>query len=238
MAHPMLLEATGYLLAGSREVGRGASAPTPVLDVAAAKCRAGIPDCWTEIPIHFTTSRPVGPHEVLTYQVSLRTSEDTYFGYEGDHASNVSVIPAGGGSAVDLLATITSPSSNGRIQAGTATVTGSAQFGDQAVTSLRKVEVSVDDPTFANPVAATTSDDFTSWSARVPVGDGQHTIYARAVQDRRTSELDAARVFTSVLGTRRTNDKLPATGVGDLTVLALMLMAAAAGAARSLRRVD
>lgn len=234
MDHPMLLEATGVLLAGNRVVGSGASAPTPVADVLGARCRAGFDDCWTEVPIRFETSRPVGAHELLTYQVALRSSENTYFGYEGAHASRVTITPAPGAGAADLIASITSLANGASVSPGDTSVSGDASFGEVASESLRKVELSVDDLTFSNPIAATSSSDYKTWTAKVPIGPGQHRIYARAVQDRRTSAPDMVSVFAGagkVLGKRQ---NLPATGLEDRALVPVMLLLLAASAAGGL----
>ena len=62
-----------------------------------------------------------------------------------------------------------------------------ASYVDLTLASVpsRRVEVSVDDPTFASAVVATSADDGT-WGAVVPMlplADGPHVLYARAVQD-------------------------------------------------------
>jgi hypothetical protein len=241
MEHPMLLEATGFLLAGGRTVGQGASPITPVVDVAAARCRLAIEGCWAEVPISFQTTRPVAAHELLTYQVALRTSENTYFGYEGDHASRVLISPAEGAAAVDLLAVISSIKDRANLHSGTTTVSGTAHFGEFGSESLRKVEVSVDDPSFASSVAATSNDRYAHWAAKFDLPPGQHTVYVRAVQDRRSSEADAVRVFASGSGGNiapapQPRDDLPATGVPGRGLFGIVLLAGAGCAALALRR--
>jgi subtilase family protein len=237
MDHPMLLEATGFLLAGKRAVGQGASAPTPVVDVLAAKCKADKSTCWTEVPIRFTTTRPVGAHEVLTYQVALRSSENTFFGYESGHASKVTVTPASGSGSPDLIAAITSLADGATVSSGELTIKGTAHFADQQTESLRRVELSLDDPSFTDPIPATSEKNFTSWSAKVPIASGQHRIYARAVQDRLASSPDSVRLFRpGVLGgTVGRSGPLPATGVND-SPFGLVLLALSALAALGLRK--
>jgi len=52
-----------------------------------------------------------------------------------------------------------------------------------SASSARSVQISVDDPSFANPVATTLSSSLTGWSTTIPTPKvGTHTIYARAVQ--------------------------------------------------------
>ena len=58
------------------------------------------------------------------------------------------------------------------------------------------VEVSVDDPSFADPIEATLDPESSTWSA--PVGTlelGEHTLYARALRDGTASEV-ASSTFT------------------------------------------
>ncbi len=232
MDHPMLLEATGFLLAGKRIVGRGVSAPVTVVDVAAAKCAVDVESCWTEVPVSFKTDRPVGSWEILTFQVALRSSENTFFGYEGDHASRVVLTPATGSGAAGLAATITSLADGARVAPSALTVSGTARFSDVESESFRGVEMSIDDPTFSAPIAATSAKDYTSWTVSIPIPAGQHTLYVRARQDRRSSEVDAVAVFAgvSVQGT------LPTTGVGSTAGLGLLLSAGAAALAVRRRR--
>lgn len=241
MDHPMALVATGQLLAGKRLVGSGASQVTPVVDVAAARCRAGLPGCWTEVQIRFVTDRPVGAHERLTFQVGLRSSEGTYFGYEGDHASTVSITPVSGAAGSDLLAVIESPAPSASLKSSSVSVSGTAAFGDVESESLRKVEISVDDPLFGAPIAANLAepkdgDAAQAWSAVLSVPAGAHTIYVRALQDRRTSERDAVRVTVGaqVLGIGRA--ELPATGVGGPWAGLIPVLLASAGAVGLRRR--
>lgn len=239
MEHPMLLEITGFLLAGGRTVGQGASPITPVIDVAAARCRVAIDDCWAEVPISFETTRPVAAHEILTFQAALRTSENTYFGYEGNHASRVLVSPAEGAATADLLAVISSIKDRANLKAGTTTVSGTALFGAFGSESLRKVELSVDDASFTSPVAATSSDRYAHWTATFDLPAGQHTVYVRAVQDRRTSEADAVRVFAAgsiVLPAKQSRPGLPATGVPGTGSLGIALLAGAGLAALGIGR--
>jgi len=240
MDHPMALVASGQVLAGKRIVGSGSSEIVPVVDAAAVKCRAGLPGCWTEVPIRFATERPVGAHERLTFQVAVRSSEGTYFGYEDDHASVVSFTPAPGASGADLLAVIDSPQNLAALTSTAVSLAGSATFGDVESESLRKVEVSVDDPWFGSPIAATLGDagelKAQPWNVVVSVPAGVHTIYVRALQDRRVSQSDAVRVTVGVqvLGIGRA--ALPATGVGGPWAGLLPVALAAAGAAMLRRR--
>ncbi|HVL90906.1 MAG TPA: S8 family serine peptidase [Actinomycetota bacterium] len=241
MDHPMALVASSQLLAGKRIVGSGASQVTPVVDVMAARCRAGLPGCWTEVKIRFVTDRPIGAHERLTFQVGLRSSEGTYFGYEGDHASKVSITPAVGASASDLVAVIDSPADAASLTSSTVTLRGTATFGDVESESLRKVEVSIDDPLFGAPIAATLGepreDGTVPWSAAVSLPGGAHTVFARALQDRRASERDSVRltVGAQVLGIGKA--PLPATGIGGPLAGILPVLLACAGAL-ALRRRD
>jgi hypothetical protein len=66
--------------------------------------------------------------------------------------------------------------------------------GDHPTTD--RVEVSVDDPSFASPVEATLDPESSTWSAPVGTLDlGEHTLYARAMRDGTTSEV-ASSTFT------------------------------------------
>jgi hypothetical protein len=60
----------------------------------------------------------------------------------------------------------------------------------------RSVQLSLDDSTFAHPVAATLSSTFTSFSQTIATpAVGTHTLYARAIQDLNTSSV-ASSTFT------------------------------------------
>jgi hypothetical protein len=239
LEHPMLLQLTGYLLADGREVGLGVSPLTPVVDLLAARCRADVESCWTEVPISFETTRPVGADEVLAFQVAVRTSESTYFGYESAHATKMSITPAAGGGADGLLATITSVKNGARMKAGAARISGTARFGSAEGESLRKVLVSIDDPSFGRPISAASSDGFAHWTATLDLPPGQHVLYVRARHDRLISQADVVSIFvgggvskpapTKVLG-------LPATGVAGQAPLGIVLLAGAGLAAAALRR--
>jgi hypothetical protein len=57
------------------------------------------------------------------------------------------------------------------------------------------VQVSIDDPTFENPVAATLNDTATAYSTAVPTPPlGKHTVYARARQGFDTSTVASAAI--------------------------------------------
>ena len=52
----------------------------------------------------------------------------------------------------------------------------------------KSVEISVDDPTFANPVPARIGSTGSTWSVAIPTpAVGKHTIYAESVQGFDTS---------------------------------------------------
>ena len=66
--------------------------------------------------------------------------------------------------------------------------------GDHPTTE--RVEVSVDDPSFADPIEATLDPETSTWSAPVGVLDpGEHTLHARAMRDGTASEV-ASSTFT------------------------------------------
>lgn len=205
---PSVIRPTGVLVATDREIGVGEGAFLPVLGSGpgGAACATLGEACWTHYQFDFATTRHAFTGEQLTFQVQLIGARSWAFGHEGAHASRISIdvaeLPASG---LEFGVTITEPADGSTVGEGeTVTAGGAYAFpdlgedpsgaGDHPVTE--RVEVSVDDPSFAQPVEATLDEATGTWSAPVGVLDvGEHTIHARAVRDGTASEV-ASSTFT------------------------------------------
>ncbi|MEJ7795665.1 MAG: S8 family serine peptidase [Nocardioides sp.] len=202
---PSVVRPTGVLMATDREIGTGDGAAQPVVasGPSGAACEALGEACWTKWTIEFETTRPAFTGEQLTVQIGMVGARSWAFGFEGAHASKVSIVaaevPAEG---FDFGATITEPADGSTVPAGESPVAGGSfafpdrgedptGAGDHPVTE--RVEVSIDDPSFGSPVEATLDRESGTWSA--PLGnldDGEHTVYARARVDQSVSEVTSS----------------------------------------------
>ena len=199
---PSMIRPTGVLMATDREIGTGAGAFQPVLGSGpgGAACRTLGEACWTPYKFSFATTRPAFTGEQLTFQVQLIGARSWAFGFEGAHNSRISITPAPAPeSGLEFGVTITEPTADSRpsesesvIAGGTATFPdlGEDPTGAGEHPTSRRVEVSVDDPSFASPIEATLNAKTGEWTA--PLGDlavGAHIVYARAAMDRSYSEV-------------------------------------------------
>ena len=168
------------------------------------KCKELGELCWNKLVWSFTTTRPAIPGEQLTFQVQLIGARAWSFGYEGQHSSRISITPAANTSGLDLGATISDPAEGAKLAQGAFNAYGSATFPSLGTTEAgdhptdKRVDVSVDDPNFANPVQASLDVASGAWSAPIPsLAPGDHTLYARAQMGTNKSAV-AVRKFTTL----------------------------------------
>lgn len=206
---PSVIRPTGVLMATDREIGKGAGTFQPVLGTGpgGAGCATLGETCWTRYTFAFETTRPAFRGEQMTFQVQLVGARSWAFGFEGQHASKITILPAPmPAEGLEFGASITEPANGSQVTQGRITAGGRYDFpnlgsdptgaGDHPTT--HRVEVSVDDATFANPIRATLDPATRTWSA--PLGDlarGAHTVYARAAIDQTLSDV-ASSTFTVV----------------------------------------
>jgi hypothetical protein len=203
---PMVVRPTGVLMATDRELGEGEGilAPVHASGPGGAACATLGETCWTKHEFSFTTSRPAFSGEQITFQVRLLGARSWAFGFEGAHASKIVITPADlPSTGFELGATITSPADGSALgESETVTAGGSYAFpdpgadpsgsGDHPVT--RRVQVSVDDASFADPLTAVLDENTGTWSVEVgtlPVGE--HVVHARAQVDGTVSEASTSR---------------------------------------------
>ncbi|MEV3989919.1 S8 family serine peptidase [Streptomyces sp. NPDC049837] len=170
------------LLATDREIGRGKATAQPVTG------------SWTKLTIDFETARHAFTGEQLTVQLLSDTTALLVAGYEGDHATSLSLDPAPlPPTGLEFGATISSPADGTEVTEGETVVAGGRFAFPDAGTDpegvggrpeTRRVQLSLDDPGFAAPISARLDEATGTWHAeagRLPVGD--HVLYARAVRD-------------------------------------------------------
>lgn len=200
--NPTVLQPTGVLMATDREIGKGSGTFTPTMGSAdPAACEAMGELCWTKLTWSFQTTRPAYTGEQLTFQVALLGSRAFAFGYEGAHASKITIeaaeLPSTG---LEFGVTVDTPAEGESVAAGSSVVAGgTATFPDLGSDptgagdhpTRKRVDVSVDDPTFGNPAEADYDAESGTWTAPLGsgLGEGEHTLYARAAVDRTTSEV-------------------------------------------------
>ena len=215
---------TGVLMASDRVLGTGSGTPTPTLGsgpyvsqgspvglpaplpsgatLDANKCVTLGEACWTKLAWSFQTTRPAIAGEQLTFQVQLLGVRAYAFGYEGLHRSKISVTPAATpASGFDFNAQITDPSEGAKLPEGAFSVFGTAAFPDLGTTSagdhpvIKRVDVSVDDASFAHPIQASLDEASNTWSAPIPkLAAGAHALYTRAAIDQNTSPVSARHI--------------------------------------------
>jgi hypothetical protein len=192
-----LVEVRGLLEAGDRILGQGGTGtPVPIApsDPTGQSCSGGGP-CWNKIAFSFTTDRPAVAGEQLTMEFQHTGSQAWAYGYEGDHVSKVTVTPAGSAKGLGFGATVDKVVA----KPGYAVVSGRVAFPDLGPDpehagfhpATRLVEVSVGDPTFAQPMYVRPAGNGT-YAAVAPLGSG--AVYARAVLDGRASAASAQRL--------------------------------------------
>ena len=170
--------------------------------------------CWNTLTWSFTTTRHAVAGEQLTFQVQLLGVRSLAFGHEAGHRSKITITPAAvPGNALETTATIAEPTDGATLPEDPFTASGFATFPDLGTTEAgdhptrKRVDVSIDDATFANPVEATlavSADERSgSWTVPLPrLAVGSHTLYVRACIDRACSAT-AQRTLT-VADTRTT----------------------------------
>ncbi|MFF3289985.1 S8 family serine peptidase [Streptomyces sp. NPDC003023] len=182
---------TVVLQATDREIGRGKAAAQPVTGG------------WTKFTIDFETARHAFTGEQLTVQLLSDTTALASVGYEGDHASKLTVGPAAlPPTGLEFGATIDSPADGSETVAGQTVVAGGRfAFPDLGTDpqgvggrpETHRVQVSVDDDTFASPVSAELDDATGTWRADLGrLAAGEHVLHVRAVRDGTASEVAAA----------------------------------------------
>ncbi len=207
---PSMVRPTGVLMATDREIGSGEGAFLPVFGSGpgGALCATLGEGCWTHYQFDLATDRHAFTGEALTFQVQLIGARSWAFGFEGGHTSKLTIDPAAlPASGLEFGATITEPADGSTVNEGEGvTAGGSYAFPDLGAdptgagdhSTTERVEVSVDDESFADPIEATLDPESSTWSA--PVGTlalGEHTVYARAVRDGTSSDV-ASSTFTVV----------------------------------------
>ncbi|MFF8846148.1 S8 family serine peptidase [Streptomyces sp. NPDC015127] len=186
-----LVAPTVVLLATDREIGRGTASSRPVTGG------------WTQFTIEWETARHAFTGEQLTVQLLSDTTALAEVGYEDGHASKVTLDPAPlPPSGLDFGATILSPEDGSEATEGTTVVAGgryvfpdlgSDPEGVGGRPETRRVQLSVDDETFASPVSAELDEATGSWRAELGrLGAGGHVLYARAVRDGTPSQVAAS----------------------------------------------
>ncbi|HKY53802.1 MAG TPA: hypothetical protein VJM08_05810, partial [Anaerolineales bacterium] len=211
---------TGVLMAGDRELGTGAGMPMPTIGsgpwisqgspvgleplpsgvtIDENKCQELGEFCWNKFTWSFTTTRPAIAGEQLTFQVQLIGARAWAFGYEGQHRSIITIVPAPiPPTGLDFGVNITSPTEGESLPEGKVVVVGSASFPDLGNTepgdhpTRKHVDLSLNDANFGNPIEATLDESTGAWSA--PLGNlspGTYTLYARAGIDTNYSPVDA-----------------------------------------------
>jgi hypothetical protein len=206
---PSVIRPTGVLMATDREIGEGVGPFQPVVGSGpgGAGCAALGEACWTRYQFGFKTTRPAFRGEQLTFQVQLVGARSWAFGFEGQHASKITILEAP--MPADGLAfgtSITEPANGSEVSEGKVVAGGRYDFpsqgsdptgaGDHPATW--RVEVSVGDPSFANPLTAKLDPATRTWSA--PLGNlqpGSYTVYSRANMDGTKSESSSS-TFTVV----------------------------------------
>jgi hypothetical protein len=159
------------------------------------KCKELGELCWNKLVWSFTTTRPAIPGEQLTFQVQLIGTRAWSFGYEAQHSSKIVIVPAStAGSSLDFNTTVDDPAEGAKLAEGAFNVYGTATFPNLGTTpagdhpTIKRVDVSVDDGTFANPIQANLDESSGAWWAPIPrLAVGAHTLYARASLDRNSS---------------------------------------------------
>lgn len=205
---PSAIRPAGVLMATDREIGTGLGTLAPVLGSGpgGAGCAALGEACWTKFLLSFQTSRPAFTGEPLTFQIQLIGARSWAFGHEGSHASKVAIVAAPmPASGLEFGATIETPADGSTVVSGSDVVAagryafpdlGSDPTGAGDHSTTRRVEVSLDDPAFGNPLTASLDEASGTWSAALGApAAGSHTVYARAAIDQ-TRSAAASTTFT------------------------------------------
>ncbi|MGH2377624.1 MAG: S8 family serine peptidase [Candidatus Limnocylindria bacterium] len=212
---PSAYRPTGVLMATDRVLGTGAAAPQPVLGSGpgGALCETMGELCWTKFTWQFQTTRHAIAGEQITFQVQLIGARSWAFGYEGSHASRITIIAAPIPSELEWGASFAEPADGASVPdqtpfSASGFVTfpalGTTEAGDHP--TAKRVDVSVDDPGFGSPIQATLTlnDEETSgsWSAPIPgLAPGTHTLYAKARQGDIDSEITSVTITVEDINT-------------------------------------
>ena len=219
-ATPTVGRVTGTLMATDREIATGMTGLQPMLGFGTGPGSNAqgnpLPDggacalagelCWTRFALSFKTNRAAFTGEHLTFQIALLGVREYAFGHEGLHASKVAIVSAPvPPSGLEFGATIDSPADGSTVASGSEVVAGgrvsfpdlgSDPTGAGGHPSQRAVEVAVDDAAFTSPRQAAWDAETGTWSVSLgALGDGEHTLYARARMDTNTSAV-ASSAFT------------------------------------------
>lgn len=206
---PTMVRPTGVLVATDREIGAGEGLLQPVVGSGpgGAACDTLGEACWTKYEFSFATTRPAFTGEQLTFQIQLVGTRSWAFGFEGAHAPRIQIEPAPMspiglefGVTVDSRAEGSSMSESETVTAG-----GTYAFpdlgedptgaGDHPTT--RRVEVSLDDKTFAQPRQAVLDAESGTWHLALgQLEPGAHAVYARTRMDTTTTSEAVRSTFT------------------------------------------
>ncbi|MBN2622973.1 MAG: hypothetical protein JXA83_06390, partial [Acidimicrobiales bacterium] len=176
-SEPAAASLEGVLKATDREVGRS----TAVQQVVS-------PAGWTAFELELTTDRLVAAGEQLTFHLVHAGVRSWAYGYNGDHASSLTITPAAApAEGNEFGVTVDQVTADG----GTVVASGAVAFPDLGpdpqlagfhAPSLR-VQVAVDDPGFRAPTYADVDPATGTWTATVPA-TGAGEVAVRALRDR------------------------------------------------------
>ncbi|MGW2563660.1 S8 family serine peptidase [Streptomyces sp. NPDC001514] len=173
---------TVVLLATDREIGRGKAAGRLVTGD------------WVTYTIEFETDRHAFTDEQLTVQLLSDSTALAEVGYQGGHASRLSLDPAPlPPSGLEFGAAFAAPVDGSQVVEGETVVAGGQYAFPDAGTDpdgvggrpeTRRVQLSVDDEGFGSPISAQVDESTLTWRAEAGrLGVGEHVLYARAVRD-------------------------------------------------------
>lgn len=194
----------GVLKATDREVGRSEAVAGPAH-----------PGGWTSYELELTTDRLVAAGEQLTFHLVHAGARSWAYGYNGDHASSITITPAAAPEAGNEFGVTIDP-----VEADDTAPAGVTVSGRVAVPDLgedpqlagfhpRSVDVQVStDADFSRAVYAAVDPDSGTWTATLP-GEVE-MVHARALRDRVPSP-----VATASVGTDDQDDDGGGDGGGD-----------------------
>ncbi len=177
------------LKATDREVGRSEAVAQQVH-----------PAGWTAFDLQLTTDRLVAPGEQLTVNLVHAGARSWAYGYNDDHASTVTITPAGApetgnefGVTIDPIDTATDLTADGLAASGAVAFPELGEDPQLAGFHAQSLDVQVAaDADFSDPVYATLDPAAGTWSALLP-GDPSE-VHVRALRDRFPSGTAVAEV--------------------------------------------